>query len=148
MKQTITIEGLSELQDGLLELTKATSTNVQKRALTKAAEPILDAAIAGAPVLTGRLKKSLIIGTRLSRWQKSGYRKESAIEVFAGGSSLGIFSEFGTAHQSPRPFMRPAWNSNKISSLNMIRQMLADEIEKARQRIARKTARLAANKGL
>lgn len=145
-KQSFTIEGLADLQHALEELPKATGTNVLKRVLLAAAEPIAHMAESLAPVKTGRLKRSFTAGTRLTSRQKSQHVKESKVEIFAGAGALveAITSEFGTVKQAPRPFMRPAWDSNKNRALNDIKNDLADEIEKARQRLARKAERLAA----
>lgn len=146
MKTTVKIEGLSELREALHELPRATSTNVLKRVLTKAADPIVSMAESLAPVNTGRLQRSFKVGTKLSRRQKSKHRKESKVEIFAGAGALvqAITSEFGTVRQAARPFMRPAWDANKMKALGSIKDDLADEIEKARKRLARKAARLAA----
>lgn len=146
VKHLFDIEGLSDLQNALDELPKATSTNVLKRALLKAAEPIASAAESLAPVRTGRLRRSFVAGTSLSRRQKSQHHKESKVEIFAGAGALvqAITSEFGTAKQSARPFMRPAWDSSKKPALDSIRDDIANEIEKARKRLARKAERLAA----
>jgi hypothetical protein len=72
--------------------------------------------------------------------------KESKVEIYVGPPSMarGIVSEFGSVKETPRPFMRPAWDANKKTAFLTIRNILADEIEKARQRAARKTARLLA----
>jgi HK97 gp10 family phage protein len=52
--------------------------------------------------------------------------------------------EFGTFQQPPHPFMRPAWEANKVQAAEMIATVLKEEIEKARVRIANKQARLLA----
>ena len=56
-----TVEGLSDLLDGLEELPKATGNNVQKRALRIAAAPFLDDAKARAPVRTGYLRDVALV---------------------------------------------------------------------------------------
>jgi len=143
------VEGLSDLVDGLGELPKATSTNVQKRALKAAAQPIADDAQSRAPVRTGFLKEHISVGTQLSARQRSQNPKQAKVEIYIGPPSMprAIVAEFGSVKQSARPFMRPAWDVNKRRALNTIRDILADEIEKARQRLARKAARLLAMKG-
>jgi len=145
-KQTIRVEGLSELKDALEELPKATGTNVLKRALTQAADPIQAQAESLAPVMTGKLKRSIIVGTKLSSTQKKSAKKINKVEIYVGPGQLrqATLQEFGTVNQRPQPFLRPAWSANVRPALNSIREILADEIEKARARIARKIARLAA----
>jgi HK97 gp10 family phage protein len=141
------IEGLSELTDALVnELPKATATNIQKRALKEAADPIEADAKRFSPVRTGLLRERINISTKLSKRQKTSNKKESKIEIYIGPPSMarGIISEFGSVKESPRPFMRPAWDANKRTAFKTLRDILADEIEKARQRALRKTARLLA----
>lgn len=143
---TVKVEGLSDLLDGLRELPKATSTNVQKRALKAAADPIEQAAKDRAPVRTGFLRESINISSKLSPRQKASTSKESKVEIYVGPPSMarGIVAEFGSSKQAPHAFMRPAWDAGKTRALHSIRDVLANEIEKARQRIARKAARLLA----
>jgi HK97 gp10 family phage protein len=146
MKTTVEIEGLSDVAAGLDELSKSMTTNVLKRALLRAAEPMAADAKRLAPRLSGALQTSIEPGTKLSRRQKSLYRKQSKVEIFVGAGALAqaITQEFGTVTNKPQPFMRPAWDANKREAFNLIKEDLADEIEKARARIARKAARLAA----
>lgn len=59
----------------------------------------------------------------------------------------GMWEEFGSVHNTPHPWMRPAWDSKGPGMIGQIRDTLAKEIEKARQRLARKAARLAAKMG-
>lgn len=146
MKETVKVEGLSELVAGLEELKKATATNIQKRVLKNAGEPIESEAKRLAPFKTGKLKEKIDIGSKLSRRQKSLSDKESKIEIYVGPPSMprAIVSEFGSVNESARPFMRPAWDSNKKAALDGIKKDLAEEIEKARQRAARKAAKVLA----
>ncbi len=143
-KVTFKIEGLKELAEGLREeLPKATATNIQKRALMKAAEPIERDAKSSAPYKTGLLREKVDIGNKLSPRAKRSHKKESKVEVFVGPPSMarGIVAEFGSVKQSPHPFMRPAWDANKRTAFDTIKDILTEEIEKARKRIAAKAAR-------
>jgi HK97 gp10 family phage protein len=140
------IEGLRELADAMAEeLPKATATNVVKRALGRAADPIEQDAQQAAPHLTGKLQRSFTTSSKLSPHQRTVTVKESRVEVYVGPAALvqAITSEFGTAHQAPQPFMRPAWDNNKRAALDSIKEDLADEIDKARDRIARKALKAA-----
>lgn len=140
------IQGMKELDEALKELPKATSRNVIKRAFASAIAPMEQSAKAMAPRRTGSLAGSISFGTRLSRRQKRLHKKESDVEFFAGAGALphAHLQEFGTRHHAPHPFMRPAWDSNKMQALASFVKDLSDEIEKARARLARKAARLAA----
>ena len=55
----------------------------------------------------------------------------------------GVQQEFGNKNHGPQPFMRPAWDAGKAELLDGIQDDLWAEIDKAAQRAARKTARLA-----
>lgn len=149
MAERFKVEGLKELEEALRELPKATGKNVLRRALLKAGEPIASSAAALAPRLRGKLQMSIGTGTKLSRRQKRLHRPESTVEVFVGAGALvqAITQEFGTVNHPAKPFMRPAWDGNKTKALDTIRDDLAEEIEKARQRLARKAARIAAKNG-
>lgn len=146
MKMTVRVEGLKELQQALLELPKATGRNVVRRALRNAGEPMANTMKARVPVEEGHLKNSIGVGTKLTRRQKSLHKKKSEVELFvgAGADPAAHLVEFGSVHNSPEPFVRPAWDSGKGGALERIRGELANEIEKARARLARKAARLAA----
>lgn len=160
---TFKVEGLRDLDEALAELPKATAKNVLKRTLIKALGPMEAQAEALAPKLTGELKAGFEIGTKLSKRQMAQHRRDvgltpvmtidgfrsnpsSAVYVFMGphGSAKSIVQEFGSVNQGPQPYMRPAWDSNKISALESIKDDLAEEIEKARARLARKAAKLVA----
>lgn len=144
-RQTFKIEGLKELDEALTELPKATARNVLLRVLKKVGQIIADAGEANAPRRTGLLAESYVVGTRLSRRQRSLHRKESDVEVFVGPTPhpKSVQTEFGNAHQAAHPHLRPAWDGNVMRVLDGIRDRLAEEIEKARARIARKAAKLA-----
>lgn len=145
-RQTFKIEGLKELDEALSELPKATERNILKRALTNAGKPIADDAEREARKLSGKLKRSFGVNTKLSRRQKSKLHKESAVEVYAGPGALAqaITEEFGTSSQAAHPTMRPSWDRNKMRSLGMIRDEIKIELDKAIARAERKAARIAA----
>jgi HK97 gp10 family phage protein len=145
-KTTFRIEGLAALDDALSELPKATARNVLKRVLIEQGKPIRDDGERNAPKLKGGLKRSYTIGTKLSRTQKTQNKKESMVEVYIGPgpSAKSIQTEFGNAHQAAHPHLRPAFDGNVHRVLNGIRDSLAAEIEKARERLARKAARILA----
>ncbi|TGN89420.1 hypothetical protein EOW77_0003590 [Bradyrhizobium yuanmingense] len=145
-KQTFKIEGLAELDESLAELSKATARNVLLRTLKEQGKPIRDDGERNAPRLTGGLKESYAVATKLSRRQKNQNKKESMVEVYIGPgpSAKSIQTEFGNAHQAAHPHLRPAFDSNVQRVLTGIRDDLVDQIEKARARMARKAARILA----
>lgn len=147
-KVTFRVEGLAELVDGLNELPTATSNNIQKRALTEAGKPIQADAQSAAPVRTGLLRRGITVSSKLSAAQKRKHKAESKNEIFVGPPSMarGIVAEFGSVKQTPKPFMRPAWDKNKRTAFTKLRDILADEIEKARKRALRKSERFLTRK--
>jgi len=162
-KDVIRVEGLSEVAAALSELGKATGKNVVRRAMLKALAPLRDQAAAAAPNLTGGLRRSLQISAKLSGRQQSvhkadigaqtvmtaeGFRStpQTVVFMFVGpmGGPKSIVQEFGSVHVSPKPYLRPAWDSNAKPMLDTIAGELWAEIEKARARLARKAAKIAA----
>lgn len=145
-REMFQVEGLAELDEALKELPKATARNVLLRVLKWAGQIIADAGEALAPRLTGGLAQSYTVGTKLSRRQKKLNRKESDVEVYVGPTphAKSVQTEFGNVHQAAQPHLRPAWDGNVMKVLDGIREKLAEEIEKARVRLARKAERIAA----
>lgn len=145
-KQTFKVEGLAELDAALQELSRATARNILLRTLKEQGEPIRADGERNAPKDKGGLKQSYTVGTKLSRRQKSQNKKESMVEVYIGPgpAAKGVQTEFGNAHQAAQPHLRPAFDGNVQRVLAGIRDALADQIEKARERAARKAARILA----
>lgn len=145
-RQTFKIEGLAELDVALTELPKATARNVLSRVLKEQGQPIRDDGERNAPRLHGGLKQSYTVSTKLSKRQKGLNKKESMVEVYIGPgpAAKGVQTEFGNAHQAAQPHLRPAFDGNVMKVLDGIKTSLADQIEKARARLAKKAERLAA----
>jgi HK97 gp10 family phage protein len=145
-KVTVKVAGLRELDEALGELPKSTAKNVLKRTLTKAGTPIEQAAEREAPVRTGRLKRGVMTGTKLTKRQRRQAERAGFVEVFVGVEALAqaTMQEFGTHNQPPQPYIRPAWDAHQTAALNIIASDLGNEIERAAQRLARKAARAAA----
>lgn len=91
--QTISIQGLSDLQKMLDELPAKIEANIMRGALRQGANVYRDRARANAPVgRTGRLKKSIKVKTSLKRGK-------AISTIVAGGGDVfyAKFVEFGTA---------------------------------------------------
>lgn len=147
MPTIVRVEGFKELARALEQLPKQTARSTLSRVLLKAAKPTHESAQSKAPVLTGRLQASVVVGKQLTRRQKSDARKEGVhfAEVHVGtASGHGIPQEFGTAFHPAQPFMRPAWDANKVGALGIIKSELGTQIEKSAKRLANKAAKLAA----
>lgn len=146
-RTTFKVEGLREIDQGLLDIgKKATAKNIGRRALRNAAQPIDDSWRARVRVDTGDLRESGGVGTKLSRRQRAQHKKTAPVEIFVGpgANPQSITEEFGTKDQGPHPYLRPAWDENKNDLPTVIGAELWSEIDKAAQRAARKAARLAA----
>jgi HK97 gp10 family phage protein len=149
-KEVFKIEGLKELDAALVglaeEFSPRNAKNVLRGALKDGAQIIADAGESLAPRLTGGLAQSYTVGTKLSRRQRRQHKKESAIEVFAGPgpAAKGVQTEFGNAHQAPEPHLRPAWDGNWRTALNLIIERAKERLEKTRRRLVKKAEREAA----
>lgn len=147
-KITVHVDGLKEVQAALRELPDATAKNVLRRVGREGLEPIAEAMRGAVPVASNALKNSITVGTRLTRRQRAKHRKDGRddVEVFAGAGSdpAAHLQEFGTVKFPPQPFVRPAWDEGKDALLEGIKDAMWAEIEKAAERLARKTARLKA----
>lgn len=144
MVEIVKLSGFKELAEALEQLPKATARNTLRRVLRKAAEPTREAAQAKAPILSGRLRESVVVGTQLTRRQKADARKEGTYfsEIHVGtAKGYSVPQEFGTVDHAAQPFMRPAWDQNKDKALKIIGDELGNEIEKAAARRARKLAK-------
>lgn len=172
-RTSIKLEGLKELNDALAEFSKATSGNILKRAVGTAGAMFADHAIAIAPKDTGTLKKEIKVSkpkiispgkaAYAQAMKETGDKAEAAAAARAANRSAGgtgrsavthvgptkragqgMLQEFGTAHHKAQPFMRPTWDADGPKLVDVIRDTLAEEIDKAKTRAARKAARLAA----
>lgn len=150
-------EGLADLDHALGELPKATARNVLVRTGKKALEPFLEEVRANAPVSSnpaatpkrpqGTLRDSYVIGTKLNKTQARNVRREGKnfAEVYAGTNDpAGVQNEFGNTHMAAQPHAVPAWEATKREVLKNVGELLWDEILKAKNRLAKKAARLAA----
>jgi HK97 gp10 family phage protein len=145
------VEGLKEIEAALAELPKAVGKRVLRNTLRKAAQPIADKAASLAPVDEGALKRSIGVGTRLTKRQAGLHRKmfrddRASVEMFAGAGGLpqATLREFGGDDNPPVGFMRASWDSGKMGALETMKTELATAIVKAARTQARKAARLAA----
>lgn len=141
----VRVEGLRQLEAALSQLPKSTGKAVLRRVAKAALTPFDEAWRQKAPHLTGQLEESGGIATRLTRRQaRLNRRREdrASIEMYSGPNNpAAVPQEFGTFDQPAQPFMRPAWNANGQKALEIVKDQLGSEIEKAAARLARKRAR-------
>lgn len=149
----IKVEGLRELEAALSELPKATQRNVLKRVMKPAADSVDDAATANAPERTGELDRSIIVGTRLTRRQRTGAVRQSDgsfrssaknyVELHIGTADpRGLFTEFGTFKDAAQLWFTRAWEGTRLQALEGIKLRLGGVIDQAAARLARKRAKL------
>lgn len=168
MKTSVKVDGLLDLDQALQtmadDLGKRSAKGAARRALTAAAQPIHASMVAGAPP---HIKDSVDIGERLTprqaRLARSGGLDRSLLQLFVGvnyrlgqrGRTAHLF-EFGTTQREQAstgrrtgriravPFVRPAWDGNKMVALDTLRTRLWAEIQKTTARARRKAERAAA----
>lgn len=167
MSVTMQLEGFSELEKELENLSKSMGKGVLRRSLKKSAGPMVDLIKSKAPHGRGALSNSVAVSTKLDPRQRAQHRKmfrddRASIEMFIGpsynigdGGRHGHLVEFGTKPHvnggkfagtlhpgtPPQPFMRPAWEQDKVAMLDRLGKELWRELEKSLTRAARKAAR-------
>ena len=150
MSVRMTFSGGRELEAALADLGKRTTQKrTAERALKKAAEPIRDKWESLVPEDKGNLKRSIKIGKAVKAVRKGLPGEVAAMYVGVDESQdrrLHIYAEvqeFGNESNPAQPAGRPAWESEKQTSLDRLADDLWAEIEKTAERQARKSARLA-----
>lgn len=142
----VKIGGFRELDRALAQLPKATERSVLRRVAKLALEPVLERAKQLVPVDEGRLRDSLVIGSSLTSRARRADKAEprEGVRVFMGSASRNaVPREFGTVRSAAQPYMRPAWDSQRVTSAKIVFTELEKEIKKAAARAARKKARMA-----
>lgn len=172
-RRSVRIDGLKDLDAALSDFSKATAGNILKRAVGAAGAMIAEHAIEIAPEDTGNLKREIKVSTPkiispgkaafAQAMRETGDRAIAAEAAHAanreaGGSGRsavaqvgptkkageGILQEFGTVKMRAQPFMRPTWDAYDDAALEVIKETLAEEIDKAAARAEKKAAKLAA----
>ncbi|WP_300009690.1 HK97-gp10 family putative phage morphogenesis protein [uncultured Roseobacter sp.] len=146
--ETVKLEGFSDLDRAFEDLSAATGKNVLLRAAIAAAEPMARAMRSLAPKDELDLSESIDVSTKLSDRQAKMHRKmfrndRDAVEVFVGPGPdpAAHIQEFGTEHVTPQPFARPAFDQEWRGFIDKARVEIADQLERAAARAARKAAR-------
>jgi len=157
---TLKIDGLKELDLALKRLPYEIQGKPLRSATSRAARLIRDEAIARAPEDTGNLKESIyryrsrsqsmpgrevfLVGVRRGprrRYANTRYnrRKGRVGKTYfeQGKAFYWRFLEFGTAKMQKRPFLRPAFEENKMAAVDLIKERLRIEIDKAARKYAR-----------
>src|SRR3546814_3512519 len=95
-----------------------------------------------APVDEGNLRESIDVSTRLARSQAGDKGALAPVEMYVGPGQhpQAITQEFGTFKEAAQPFMRPAWDAQRVHALDIIGTALGIELDKAAKRYAKKVA--------
>ncbi|WP_097082395.1 HK97-gp10 family putative phage morphogenesis protein [Rhodobacter sp. JA431] len=159
------IQGLAELEKALDNLAKSQGKPVLRAAMRKAAKPMKEKAQALAPVRKGKLRASIKFGSLLNGRQKKFKRaltaeERDAIELYLGpsyrlgaGGRHGHLVEFGTSPHinggkfagskhpgtAPQPFMRPAFDAEAKPTIERLKPILWDGIQRAILRNAKRS---------
>jgi HK97 gp10 family phage protein len=152
---SLKLYGAKELDKVLQQLASSTARGVAKRAMTRALQPVAEAARAMAPRDTGRLAANIGVSSKLTRRQAKqarGTARDTQLMYVGPQWPSAHLVEFGTGprfHKSgkfvgampPQPFMRPAWDANRQQVLDRLTDDLRAEIEKTLARAAKRRAK-------
>lgn len=154
---TFKLVGFAELMDALEQLpTESMKKSVVRRALTKAAEPIRDAAKQNAQVLpfeSQKIADSITIGQLKKSQRPRGPKDRTTVTRYVGPSHpLGHLFEFGTGRRYTKsgayrgyipamPFLRTAWDANKTVAMNRLKEELWKSIQRSARLLAKKAER-------
>lgn len=148
MSFEVKLEGFSELEAELDNLSKAAGKGVLRRSLKKAAKPTAELMRTGAPERSGDLKESIAVSDKLSTREASQHRRmfrndRASVEMFVGAGPLpqAHVTEFGNEKQAPQPWARPAWDRDQKGMLDRLGKDLWSELQKSLARAARRAAK-------
>ena len=149
----IKVTGLKEIEAQMKNLTRAASKGAARRAAVSAMQPMAKLAASLAPDDPRTGAPDLHRSIEVSSSSKPGrsvaklFEGPTQVNVFMGPTSGGypqaIFQEFGTYKEPAQPYMRPAWDQDKMALLDRLKDNLWSEVQKAVGRAARKAARAA-----
>lgn len=153
---SVELDGFKELDATFYELGKTLGKGVLRRVGLKALEPMAERAREKVAVRKGFLKRSIHVGTRLAKSQRTrptrlsgggSFRQDAqdGVTVYMGPGQdpAAITEEFGKYNQAPDPFMRPAFDAEAEPTIKRVADGLWPEIEKTAARRARKLAKAA-----
>jgi HK97 gp10 family phage protein len=133
MQPRIKLVGMKEVEKALGRVKTATARSKGRKILKEAGEPIARAARNLAPRDEYDLAESIDVSPVLNKSQRRKHRKGSFadVEMHIGPSGLpqGVLQEFGTFKEPAQPFMRPAWEGNKMQTLELVSNLLWLEIQ-------------------
>lgn len=158
-RTTVRVEGLRELGEAMRELGTEVSEKIAHAMVSKAARMVRDEAKKAAPVRTGFMKQNIIVKkmrkseTDLTSEYRMGVRKykvkyaDTRFNVRKGraGTYYGVddayywrYLEFGTVKMAPRPFIRPAFENNRMRAVDEMKRVGQRRIEAAAKKAAKR----------
>jgi|UPI00083722D4 hypothetical protein len=107
------VEGFGDADRNLAALERLADADDLRALGMDALEPVADAARGMVRQRTGRLMRSIGVGTQLSPAQAARVSPDpGTVEIYVGPGSMAqaITEEFGTVREAAHPYMRPAWD--------------------------------------
>lgn len=135
------VSGFLELERALRQLPQEVAGRVLMSALRKAGEPMAADAKQAAPRSSnpgpnGHMADSIAL--RKLRDATSVADVEASLWLGPDPNHwYGTFSEFGTVHETARPFMRPAFDRHKDEAIDLLGKELWKGIARAAKRLAK-----------
>ena len=138
---TVKVDGLAELGMRMKSLSEDVNKKIGRAGVAAGAGLIARAARAKAPVDTGNLRKNII--TKRIPPGESTLTSEYIVTVRQGkltqkqrakgleDAFYGRFVEHGTAKTAAQPFLRPAYDENKMKAVETIKERIAARLAKA-----------------
>jgi HK97 gp10 family phage protein len=135
----IKIEGLEGIKQAMKDLSNEVNKRIARSATLAGTQIVKEAAIKNAPVLTGNLKKNIILkrNTKTNLTSeflvtvRQGKRTKKQIAQGLGDAFYAKFLEYGTVKTPAQPFLRPAFDNNKEVAANAIIERLKTGIARA-----------------
>jgi HK97 gp10 family phage protein len=136
---SVKIEGLEGIKQAMKDISNEVNKRIARSATLAGSQIVKEAAIKNAPVLTGNLKKNIILkrntNTNLTSeflvTVRQGKRTKKQITQGLGDAFYAKFVEYGTVKMAAQPFIRPAFDNNKEAAANAIIERLKTGIARA-----------------
>jgi HK97 gp10 family phage protein len=132
-KPTIEVRGQKEIERSFKKLGPKIGKKPIRRGARAGAKIFAAKIKQNSPVLSGQLKKSVKV--------RAGKQRANFIQVLARTEFYGVFAEYGTVNssgnikQKEKPFMRPAYETEKRKANQVTVDTMADEINKEIKKI-------------
>lgn len=152
MELKIQIEGLNELKQAFDLLPKRVAARAASKSVRAGAKPILKAAKAKVPKDTHNLENSIaskilnknrdamnvaaIIGPRV-KYRRVTNKTSAKYNDKVNDGFYGYFVEHGTRKMRARPWLRPAFDENKVAAQQAIVNTIGEAIQAEAQKFYR-----------